>query len=142
MSNIVLGIDPGTYTGMAIFHDGKLSKLRTTDLLGAIAFIKAEPTKLVAIEDSTLLSHIFTAPGLSKAASMKVARNIGEVDMACKIIKQICGEQGIAYYSISPKEKGAKLDAKRFNELTGWAARCNQHERDAAMVAWRFRSAH
>ena len=33
-----------------------------------------------------------------------------------------------------------KLDAARFKALTGWAAPSNQHQRDAAVVAWRYRN--
>ena len=137
---MIIGIDPGANTGIAQYLDGKLSSMHTTDILGAISFIRLEKPKLVILEDSTLTSHIFTAPGVSHHAALKVARNIGEVDAYCKIIKQICGELGIAYRSISPKDKGKKVNAKEFAKITGWAEQSNQHERDAAMVAWRFRN--
>lgn len=137
----VIGIDPGAKTAIASFLNGALAGIHTTDILGAISFIKLEKPILVVIEDSTLTSHIFTAPGVAHRAALKVARNIGEVDAYCKIIKQVCGDLGIAYHSVSPKDKGKKIDAKEFERITGWAGKSNQHERDAAMVAWRFRSA-
>ena len=137
---MILGIDPGAKTATAVFQDGKLKSLHTTDLLGALSFIKIERPALVVIEDSTLQSHIFTAPGIRHAAAMKVARNIGEVDMACKLIKQVCADCGIGYSSVSPKDKGKKMDRAAFAQLTGWQEACNQHERDAGVVAWRFRN--
>ena len=137
---MILGIDPGAKTGMAAYQDGKLKSLHTTDLLGALSFIKIERPVLVVIEDSTLISHIFTAPGIRHAAAMKVARNIGEVDMACKVIRQVCGDCGIAYNSVSPNDKGEKMKREAFSKLTGWEGDSNQHERDAAIVAWRYRS--
>jgi hypothetical protein len=138
---MIIGIDPGANTGVAIYHDGKLSELRTMNALKLCAWIPGASPTLVILEDSTLTSHIFTAPGVAHRAALKVARNIGEVDAYCKIIKQVCGDLGIAYRSISPKDKGKKIDAKEFERITGWAGKSNQHERDAAMVAWRFRSA-
>ena len=136
---MILGIDPGAKIGMAIYQDGKLKSLHTTDLLGALSFIRIERPALVVIEDSTLQSHIFTAPGLRHAAAMKIARNIGEVDMACKLIKYVCRDCGIGYSSLSPKDKGKKMDRAAFAKITGWQEACNQHERDAGMVAWRFK---
>jgi predicted RNase H-like nuclease (RuvC/YqgF family) len=139
-TEMIIGIDPGAKTGIAQYTDGKLLAMQTTDILGAITLIRLTLAKLVVLEDSTLTSHIFTAPGVPHRAALKVARNIGEVDAYCKIIKQVCGELEIPYRSISPKDKGKKIDAKDFDRITGWTSKSNQHERDAAMVAWRFRS--
>jgi hypothetical protein len=140
-TEMIIGIDPGAKTGIAQYTNGKLLAMQTTDILGAITLIRLTLAKLVVLEDSTLTSHIFTAPGVAHRAALKVARNIGEVDAYCKIIKQVCGDLGISYRSISPKDKGKKIDAKEFERITGWTGKSNQHERDAAMVAWRFRSA-
>ena len=137
---MILGIDPGAKTGVAIYREGCLQVLETTDTLAVCGMIKATKPKLVVIEDSTVQSFVFTAPGVRHAAALKVARNIGEIDGYCKLIKQACAELKIECRSVSPKGKGQKLDAARFKILTGWPEASNQHERDAAMVAWRFRS--
>lgn len=52
-----------------------------------------------------------------------------------------CAHLGIDAYGISPKQKGAKLDAAQFAKLTGWDGKSNQHERDGVMVAWAYRGA-
>lgn len=57
----------------------------------------------------------------------------------CRLITSVCGELGIACHGISPKGKGAKVDAAEFARLTGWLASSNQHARDAAMVAFPYR---
>jgi hypothetical protein len=133
----ILGIDPGANTGVALFLDGQLIDIGTTTAWTLRCFLDND-VGLVVLEDSTLQSHVWTpAKG---AAALKIARNIGEIDAWCKLIKAECGSRGIAYRSISPKEKGAKLTADEFKKLTGWTGKSNQHERDAAMVAWRFRN--
>ena len=38
----------------------------------------------------------------------------------------------------APAGKGAKLTQEQFAARTGWGKRCNQHERDAAMVALQY----
>jgi len=42
---------------------------------------------------------------------------------------------------VSPKGKGAKVNAEQFKKLTGWDRPSNQHERDSAMVGWAYRRA-
>ncbi|MGL6010203.1 MAG: hypothetical protein ACRC0J_01630 [Shewanella oncorhynchi] len=139
---MILGIDPGASTGVAEYVEGALSSIYTTDTLKLLSMLGSLAVKprIVVIEDSTMQSHVFTGSDKNRATALKVARNIGEVDGYCKIIKQLCGELGIPYVGISPKNKGEKLNAISFNSLTGWDRKSNQHERDAAMVAWRFRS--
>ena len=70
-----------------------------------------------------------------------MARNVGEVDGYCRIIVDYCELLGIMAHGVSPKGKGAKMDADSFRELTGWTGRTNSHERDACMVAWPYRRA-
>lgn len=139
--SIVLGIDPGINTGVAVFIDGRLTKLETIHPAEVPAYIeKAQPARVV-FEDSRLQSHVWTNSH-SRAAAAKMSRNVGEVDAWCRLIAHACGKLGIPAHGISPKGKGSKvMDPDSFNEMTGWVGRSNQHTRDAAMVAWRYRRA-
>lgn len=136
----ILGIDPGVQTGVAIYIRGKLSRLQTIapheigELLDEVA------PSLVIFEDSRLQSHVWTAAGQSRGAAIKIGRNVGQIDQQCIIIDALCNKKGISCVGISPLGKGAKLNAKAFNELTGCKGRQNQHERDAAMIAWPYRN--
>lgn len=150
MTGVVIGIDPGLKTGIAIFVKGGLEELRTISPWEIPALISRQQEdrgiKRVIYEDSRLQSHIFSAhkPGsraLGQAQKLKIARNVGQIDGWCCLIAQVCAERGITCHGISPAAKGAKLDAKRFEGVTGWQGRSNEHERDAAMVAWRYRRA-
>jgi hypothetical protein len=136
----IIGIDPGTHTGVAIYENGILQQLQTIApwdfKCDVLEILKPD---LVVLEDSTEQSHVFTAG--KGAVGLKIARNIGEIDAWCKLIKAECGNAGIAYHAISPKNKGAKMAAAAFNLLSGWDGSSNQHERDAACVAWPYRSA-
>ena len=99
----------------------------------------ARPARVV-FEDSRLLSYTWTTIK-SRPAALKMARNVGEVDAWCKLIVAVCEQFAIPAHGISPKGKGAKVGAEQFTRVTGWDKRCNEHERDAAMVAWPFRGA-
>ena len=139
---VILGIDPGSSTGLAIFRAGKLAELRTVEPAGIEAQIVAIKPCRVVFEDSRLQSHTWaTAKAMSRAAAVKIARNVGQIDAWCSLVTAICAKHSIPAHGISPKSKGAKTTAEQFEKLTGWTMASNQHVRDAAMCAWAYRGA-
>jgi hypothetical protein len=137
---LILGIDPGAQTGIAVFKAGALWKLETIEPHQIADYLtKAKPARVI-FEDSRLTSFMFTQVK-SRPAALKMARNVGEIDAWCRLITSVCGDLGIAAHGISPKAKGAKVGAQEFARLTGWLAQSNEHTRDAAMVAFPYRRA-
>ena len=135
----VMGFDPGEQTGVSRYLDGDLVGLFTiVPAQYGVVLAEYHPDLLV-IEDSRLQSHVFTGPKESPAARLKIARNIGMVDGFCSILTRLAETLEIPMIGVSPLVKGAKLDANRFAELTGWTGKSNQHTRDAAAVAWQYR---
>ena len=134
----LIGIDPGVNTGMAFFKAGKLVELRTVHPLTIYDMLAASDATRVVFEDSRLTSPVWSR-GTTAAARIKIARNVGQVDGICSLICEACGRIGIEALGISPKHKGAKLDAEQFAKVTGWTESSNSHTRDAAMVAWKYR---
>lgn len=134
----IIGIDPGVHTGMAFFKAGKLVELRTIHPLTIYDVLAASDVSRVIFEDSRLTSPVWSR-GTTAAARIKIARNVGQVDGICALIVEACERIGIDALGISPKGKGAKLDAEQFAKVTGWTGRSNAHERDAAMCAFRYR---
>lgn len=139
MSMHIIGIDPGAHTGIAHYEGGTLALLATIRPEQLDRYITGHKPERVVFEDSRLQSKVWTpAKG---AAALKVARNIGEIDAWCRLITAICAELGIPAHGISPKGKGAKLNAAQFAAVTGWTASSNEHNRDAAMIAHPYRRA-
>lgn len=137
---MIIGIDPGSNTGVAYFSSGKLATLQTVHPWQIPDVIRHSLAKRVIFEDSRLQSTMWTTVK-SRPAALKMARNVGEIDAWCKLIVAVCESLGIPAHGISPRSKGAKLSAATFTSATGWTARCNEHERDAAMVAYPYRNA-
>ena len=137
---LILGIDPGTNTGVAHFVDGELARLETIAPHQIERILREAMPARVVFEDSRLQSHTWTR-GNSVAATAKMARNVGQIDAWCSLITAVCGELGIPAHGISPLGKGHKMAADQFERITGWTGRSNQHERDGAMVAWPYRGA-
>lgn len=139
---LILGIDPGSATGVATFVDGALHEVITVTPLGALDIVKDLQPARVVFEDSRLVTRLWNARGKQNmGTALAAARSVGQVDRLCSMIVEQCALLGIPAHGISPTSKGAKLDAARFKAITGWVARTNQHERDAAMVAWPYRNA-
>lgn len=138
--NFLLGIDPGANTGVAIFQDGALLELRTIHPIDIASVLEELRPARVVFEDSRLISHLFTTNQRS-AVAKSMARKVGQVDMVCSMLVALCERMKIEAHGISPKAKGAKVEAERFAEITGWEGSSNEHTRDAAMVAWPYRLA-
>lgn len=140
-ASIIIGIDLGTHTGVAIYRDGALFDLLTIEPFQLAETIADLSPARVVFEDSRLQSHTWRRGIHNTPAQLKIARDVGQIDAWCRLIVAICERLGITAHGISPKQKGAKLDAEQFKALTGWAGRTNSHERDACMVAWPYRRA-
>ena len=142
VDRVILGIDPGANTGLAHFQGGALVLLETIAPHEIERTIRAVRPARVVFEDSRLESRAWNARSkLAYGAALATARSLGQVDAWCRLIVDLCAELGIPAHGISPTAKGGKLSAASFERVTGWAARSNQHERDAAMVAWPYRRA-
>lgn len=138
--SVVVGIDPGTNTGIALIRAGVLTQLQTIHPLDLHEHLERLRPDRVVFEDSRLTSHLFTSNARS-AVAKSMARKVGQVDMVCGLIVEACSRLGIAAHGISPKGKGAKVAAEAFARVTGWTGSSNEHTRDAAMVAWPYRRA-
>ena len=135
----VVGIDPGVNTGWALYTNGKLTWLDTMEPIDIQTRILTSHADLFVFEDSRLQSAVWV-PSKNKAVANNIARKIGQVDALCSLIEETCNRYEIKFMRVSPKAKGGKMNAEDFNKLTGWESRSNQHERDAAMVAWQLRN--
>lgn len=139
---LILGIDPGASTGVATFIDGELVQLDTITPGKIERTIRDVMPARVLFEDSRLETRAWNArTKAAYGAALATARSLGQVDAWCRLITEVCGELGIPAHGISPTAKGAKVQADRFAIITGWKGSSNEHTRDAAMVAWPYRSA-
>lgn len=137
---IVLGIDPGSKTGFAVYDNGEIKTLFWLSNKSDISPGLWASVGLVVVEDSRLSKRVWSGGDASGRVMAKIGRDIGAIDAQCARIVEHCEKLGIPCLSVSPKGKGGKLNAQRFKALTGWTAPTNQHERDAAMVAWPHRN--
>ena len=133
----IIGIDPGKGTGLSRLTDGVIVELRTIRPEQLPGFLTAD-VGLLVFEDSRLQT-VFPRKGVGARGMLSIARSVGQIDLQCRDIEDLCKARGIECVGVSPQRKGAKLNADRFARITGWTGRCSQNARDAAMVAWPYR---
>ena len=147
MNKIIIGIDPGEHTGIAILDQNKKFHLSTKTFWGAIEILNSYPagTLKVYIEDPGQNKPVFDHFKIPVEFSRKVgdklnyigriAQNIGENKRMAKLLIEYCIVRGIEYYAMKPTRKsGTKLDIRLFQKYTGFYGRCSEHARDAAML--------
>lgn len=140
MNQLVMGIDPGANTGIALYTAGKLTLLVSIAPYQLARYIMGVKPSRIVFEDSRLQPKVWTT-NHKTAVALNMARKVGQVDAWCSLITAICDEMQIPAHGISPKGKGAKLNAAQFAALTGWTGSSNEHTRDAAAVAFPYRRA-
>jgi hypothetical protein len=146
-----LGIDPGTdKSGIALMEDGKYVKLSLWSFMELHDYIvNRDKCLVVTIEDVMAIKPTFdryaNKDKNKKIAEMKkIAQNVGMVKGTyCQIIKML-EYYDCQYEATRPLQgtlKAAKHSAATFQRFTGWAESSNEHNRDAAMLLYHYKSA-
>lgn len=133
--DLLIGIDPGTNTGVAMLHvsHGMLGFVGSVMIHQAFAIIEGYTETgmkiKVYIEDSRNVSRAFG--GAAKA------QGAGSIKRDCNIWEDYLIDSGIDYQFIRPgKRSNLKMESSAFAKLTGWKGRTNSHGRDAAMLVF------
>ncbi len=138
-TNIFIGIDPGTETGLAVW-DSSFGELVSVDSFkihkamqivlnykssaGALGPIK------VRVEDARLRKWF------GKASAEKL-QGVGSVKRDCSIWEDFLTDNGIDFEMVPPKFNMTKLKAEPFHKITGYKKQTNEHGRDAAMLVFK-----
>ena len=135
-----IGIDPDTKAhGVAVFENGKLTKLDTWTLVQLLGFLENSPyngAKWV-IEDVTKNNFVYGRNAQqSKQAHAKIARNVGMCQQAMAELVRFLEHYQQEYKLIPPNSHNWAKDPDRFKLMTGWKARSNPDTRSAAFFGF------
>jgi len=141
---LVVGIDPDTIkSGVAISRNGKLHDLCNLEFVELCHYLaQLPPSTIVGIEDVGVDKAVYNRPGENRAKMLKIAQNVGMVKATAIHIEAVARSFNLKVKMIPPLAKSseharrAKKDAAYFNQLTGWAGRTNEEQRDAGMIAF------
>lgn len=141
-----IGIDPGVKIGYALWSvpDKRIVSLHTFHEFNLFrnhlqVFNSAWEGQIkVALEDTTLKNHIWDGKGRPSPDEvrklLKVARNVGMNQGACREIKHLLEWLKISYLAIRPGDSPTKVEEGFFKKLTGWTGKVTEHSMDAAML--------
>ena len=127
---ILIGIDPGVKTGVAMWSTkNKTLKLESRLIHQCILDFRAMMfyPDLVFIEDARKRKHF------DEDVSYK-AQGAGSVKRDCKIWEDFLTDMKIPFILRHPRN--TKIDAPTFKTMTGYQGVTNQHTRDAAMLVF------
>lgn len=138
-ARFVLGIDPGTTTGLAAFCPS-VRRLAFVDSAGPLATLRLitawhREGRLAAavIEDSRGLPIYARHGRANKGQRDRIARNVGRVDCLTDLYVSLLDSLGVPVTSAEPA-RAKKWDADTLRRVTGWTDRTNEHGRDAARL--------
>ena len=130
---LMIGIDPGKHTGIAIYNTGMKELILCSTLLihKAMDVISAldHSDVFVRVEDARLRKWF------GKDAYLK-KQGAGSIKRDCTIWEDFLNDKKIPHEMIHPLKGSTKLSTEMFFNITGYKGRTSNHARDAAMLVF------
>lgn len=131
---IVIGIDPGTHTGFAIWdpHARQLIAVESCKIHQAMRKVEnlRADSPLVMFEDARTMRI-----GGGKTYGQKSRlQGVGSVKRDSAIWEDFLEDTGLPYHARTWKPGTTKWSAEEFLRITGWGIQTNNHARDAAVI--------
>jgi len=133
----IIGVDPGTKTGFAVWlpEQKRLHMVETFGILDAIEWVKKfgchYDNILVRIENPNLRKQ-FGDTGRERL------QGAGSIKRDFAIWKEFLEGCNMEYQEIAPNQLKTKVKPDYFKKLTTWKARTSTHSRDAAMMVYGY----
>lgn len=130
---ILIGIDPGVRTGIALWSTTKkcFIEVSTMSIINAQYHILnyKQSIQELRFEDARLRKW-FGGKG------REALQGAGSIKRDCKIWEEFCRFYDIPYRTVPPKDNTTKLTKESFRNITKWEGQTSEHSRDAAMLVW------
>lgn len=138
---VVVGIDPGTNTGLAtldaqtgaVLAVGSAGPLDTVRQLEALA--RAGRLAGAYVEDARGLPVYARHGGANRGQRDRIARSVGQVDGLTGLFVDLLESLDVPVQTVEPS-RAPKWSAETAARVTGWTARCNVHGRDALRIVY------
>lgn len=137
---IIVGIDPGCNTGLAVWDSTtrQFLDIRTSGIVDAMRYLHGLQSErqigLVVFEDARQRKWIPREKNLSQFRGR--AMGAGSVKRDCSIWEEWCKTYALEYEAVPPRPGMTKFTDTHFRGVTGYDRRTNGHGRDAAMLVF------
>jgi hypothetical protein len=138
----VIGIDPGSNTGWAVWDRWEKNFVDVITLTPARAIIglhkltQSKASAEVVCEDARLRKWYGDADKRQARSGAGIREGVGAVKARCADIEEACRILGIPCRMVKPTAGASKWTADYFKKVTGWQGRTNEHGRDAAILVY------
>lgn len=129
----LIGIDPGTKTGVGVWDRTEKGLLEVTTLSCILAQQFVLNYKCVNTDVCLIIEDARKRKWFGKNSEKK-RQGAGSVKRDCSMWVEFCELNKIPYRLVHPKRRATKIKAAEFRTLTGWTGRTSEHSRDAAML--------
>jgi len=132
--DLIIGIDPGVNTGIAIWDVADKSFLTIKTVMAVQAEILVlqmcvEGRKvLVRYEDARCRLWFGKEKGTAQL------QGAGSIKRDCSRWEEFLTHHQIPFEEVAPKNNRTKMSAEEFKRLTGWLSKTSNHARDAAAL--------
>lgn len=137
MTDIYIGIDPGTHTGIAVwshkeqrfFMLGTKTMYEATEDIINLVNKHGRDNIFVRFEDARKRNWF-------GKAGREQLHGAGSIKRDCSLWEEFLTSKGIPFVPVAPKANRTKMKPEAFAKYTGWAKRTSEHARDAAMLVF------
>jgi hypothetical protein len=135
MGVVLIGIDPGTSTGVAILSGGSL-QLHTLKIHQAFKLVERVVWEVKQLQGGSIRVYLEDArqrKWFGDRANAK-QQGAGSIKRDCTIWEDFLSELAVEVILIAPKNNKTKLTQLQFEKISGYKGRTSEHSRDAAML--------
>ncbi|MGL5895278.1 MAG: hypothetical protein ACRCZM_11810 [Bacteroidales bacterium] len=139
MANILIGIDPGVKTGLAVWDKKRkrLVAIETVTITKAIDWVR----ELITIHGLDNV-HVRFEDARKRtwfgSKSSEVLQGVGSVKRDSSIWEELLTGLNASWEAVPPKDNMTKTTKEGFLAITGYSGRTSEHARDAAMLVFGF----
>ena len=144
--SILIGIDPGDHTGIAVWDSSKrkFTEIATLPLHKAFDIVKREyyavlaapsPVRFIVVFEDARQRKWF-APERNQSEYRGKLMGAGAAKRDARIWEEFLTDLGCLFEMHKPQPGTTKWPADYFNRLTGYEGRTSEHSRDAALLVF------
>jgi len=135
----ILGLDPGSRTGLAVWDrtDQKLLDIRTVAKAKAfdeaLRLAREHAVDIILVEQNK--DTVYNRPGQNPRAMLRIAKNVGQNIAFAEDLARRLRAEGFTVELVPPIRRGTKWSRETWEAHMGYSGRSSSHSRDASILA-------
>ena len=130
MKRILIGIDPGKNTGLAVIKDGKLVRCETMLIHEAMKELEGFGPDFVEYD-----IHVVVEDARKRSGKPEAAQGAGSVKRDSVIWEDFLTDLKISFKMVAPRKNGTRFRDQIFRaSYPYWKKRTSEHSRSAANI--------